>query len=302
MNLPKKVINGVEYTLKENNLGYLELSPLPTVEALTEYYEDKYYQNPEVATFQNNYSQEELRLNTLQFDLTSKIWSQEMDKSIQSVFDIGCGEGFFLNEFQKRGIKIAGNDYSSEGIRKFNPHLAKDIVFGSAEKDIKERKSKKEQYDIINLGNVLEHVIDPAQLLSDVQPLLSKDGLFRIVVPNDASSFQELLRKKGLAGYEWFHPLDHISYFSFRTLPRLVENCGYKVVEMLGEFPVELFLLNRASNYVKDRALGKDAHQTRVVLSNFIFDQGIEAYLDWSRALASTQIGRVIVCFIRKAN
>ena len=299
---PKKSINGVEYSLKEHEVGFFQLDPLPSEKELNEYYQEMYYQNPQVATYQKGYSSEELNLNAIQYEMTKKVWSSQTKEPIQSVLDIGCGEGFFLNEFDKRGVAIAGNDYSTEGIRAFNPHLENKIFFGAAEGDIEERKKKNQEFDIINLGNVLEHVLDPVKLLSDVRPLLADNGLFRVVVPNDASSFQQLLRARDVAEYEWFHPLDHISYFSFETLPKLVKHCGYDIVEMLGDFPIELFLLNEASNYIINKETGKFAHQARVLTSNHIYDQGLEAYLQWSRGLAAGQIGRVIVCFIRKVN
>lgn len=298
--LPKKEIGGTVYRLKQTKDGFFQLSPIPSEQELKSYYEEKYYQNPEIATYQHTYSSQELRLHEIQMEMLDKVWSNHHKYRYNSVFDLGCGEGFFLNEFYKKGISVAGNDYSSEGIAKFNSHLERYLNFGNAEKDVERRIQHKENYDIINIGNVLEHVVNPEKLLMQMMPLLKDEGMLRIVVPNDGSNFQELLRKKGLQEFEWFYPLDHISYFTFESLKNLVTRSGFMVTEMLGEFPIEIFLLNDSSNYYLDKDQGSSAHQARVELSNFIYDQGVDAYYHWSRGLASSTIGRSIVCFLKK--
>ena len=67
----------------------------------------------------------------------------------------------------------------------------------------------------------------------------------------------------------------------------------------MGDFPIELYLLNKNSNYIKNRDLGKDAHLARVKMSNFISARGVEAYIKWSEGLAAAEIARTCIFFVR---
>ena len=66
---------------------------------------------------------------------------------------------------------------------------------------------------------------------------------------------------------------------------------------MLGDFPIELFLTNEHSNYLKDRSKGKAAHVSRVVISKLIYQRGLDKYIKWSEGLAAAGIGRTCIAF-----
>ena len=48
----------------------------------------------------------------------------------KTLFDIGCGEGFFMKEMEKLGWKVQGCDFSNEGIKNQNPYLISKVEFG----------------------------------------------------------------------------------------------------------------------------------------------------------------------------
>jgi SAM-dependent methyltransferase len=294
-----KKYGNIEFTLRKHKIGFFQVDPMPTEVELEEYYSKKYYQNPTVASYALEYSLEELKLHQVACDVTDMIYNQEQRVGKKSLFDIGCGEGFFLKGMQSLGWDIAGTDYSSSGVKKHNSEINQFVTYGNAINDINSRLDEKLKYSLLNLGNVLEHVLDPVGLLTKIKPLISKDGLLRIVVPNDASDFQQMLKNLGCAEYDWIHPPDHISYFNFQTLKNLIEYCGYELVNKMGDFPIELYLLNKNSNYIKNRDLGKDAHLARVKMSNFISERGIEAYIKWSEGLAAAEIARTCIFFVR---
>jgi hypothetical protein len=137
-------------------------------------------------------------------------------------------------------------------------------------------------------------------LLEKIHNLLLPEGLLRIVVPNDSSELQEFLQLQGSLNYDWVHAPDHISYFNFDNLPIVLEATGFKLVKMLGDFPIELFLTNEHSNYLKDRSKGKAAHASRVVISKLIYQRVAEKYIKWSEGLAAARIGRTIKGYFAK--
>ena len=190
------------------------------------------------------------------------------------------------------GWDVYSVDYSIAGIEKHNPSVLPFVSIGDAITDVEACIYSKKRFNLINLGNVLEHVTDPISLLEKIKKILLPDGILRIVVPNDYSQLQELLQQQGSLNYEWVHPPEHLSYFNFDNLPKLLEATGFKVVNMLADFPIEFFLANKHSNYIKDRSKGKDAHLSRVMLSKLIYQRGLDKYIKWSEGLAAAGIGR----------
>lgn len=289
--------DGNDYSLEKHSLGFLQVNPIPSIESLNEYYAQKYYQNPTVATYSLSYSEEELRLQKLACQITNHLFEIQFPKSQKSLYDIGCGEGFFMNGLMDLGWKVYGVDYSSAGIEKHNPEVVTNVNIGDAMVDIDQCIVNQRKFNLINLGNVLEHVVDPIILLEKIHQLLLPEGILRIVVPNDNSELQALLNLKGFASNEWVHPPDHLSYFNFDNLPNVLNATGFQVVKMLGDFPIELFLTNEDSNYLQIKSRGKSAHQSRVMISNLIADKGIERYIQWSEGLAAAGIGRTCIAF-----
>ena len=106
----------------KNSYGFFEINPKPTREKLTDYYSKKYYQDPK-GQYQNTYSDDEKKF----FENKAKIALRTIRKtnaSAKSLFEIGCGEGFFADYFYNNNVTdIELNDFSDFGLKKFHPHL-----------------------------------------------------------------------------------------------------------------------------------------------------------------------------------
>lgn len=107
--------------------------------------------------------------------------------------------------------------------------------------------STDQQYDVITLIDVLEHVQNPLQLMADISAYLSKDGITVIVTPDVSSIAAKLLNKKW-----WHYRIAHISYFNRRTLLLAAENSNLEIIQW--ERPSWYFsmdyLLDRLNNYL----------------------------------------------------
>lgn len=287
------------YELKEHELGFLQVHPLPSAELLESYYREKYYQSPTVATYAAQYSAEELNLQKIACEVADSVCRPQISSEL-SLYDIGCGEGHFLNGMSELGWQVSGTDYSDYGIKSQNPHLLSKTSFGPALEEIDQKIKDGSKYSLINLGNVLEHVLDPIFLLKEIRKLMPENGLLRIVVPNDNSELQNLLFEEGLSNREWFYPPDHLSYFNFKTLHNTLVSTGFETIKMLGDFPIEMQLFNHFSNYYQKPETGREAHKTRVKVINFIRESGLEKYINWSSAMAEVKLSRSCIFFCRK--
>ena len=287
-----------DYKKLKHTLGFYYIEPLPSSEELSAYYRDKFYQNCTSASYSPDYTPEERARFANLAMVSEKIWQDFTKKSLGSVIDIGCGEGFFLNYFHRKGWKVRGCDFSSFGIKKHNPDVLPFFTQGDIFSALEALIKTGEKYDLINLSNVLEHVIKPLELLDQLKNIMHKKSLLRINVPNDFSEFQEAIVDRGFTGETWFGPPEHLSYFTFSSLKSVVADRGFKLVKMLAGFPIEIFLWNKHSNYWADRGKGKEAHMARVGIDNFLIEQGVEQYIEFYEAAANANLGRDCIAFV----
>lgn len=290
----------MRHELKYSKYGYLSLCEMPSKEELEDYYKKRYFQMAE-GSYEHIYSKGEKRYFQNRAKVAKHITERYLIEG-NKLLDVGTGEGFFAQYFYDCSWSVKTIDYSDFGLKSQNPKLASTLEQGDIFKLIDKELSSDKKYSLINISNVLEHVIDPIMLLEKLKKLLEKDGILRISVPNDYSSFQKYLIEQNYTTDTWFCPPDHLHYFTFDTLSNLLIDLDYRIDIMMSEFPIELFLVNKASNYVKDKNVGKNAHLARIEIDNFLFDEDIEKYINYYQASASINFGRQIVMYVRNNN
>ena len=125
---------------------------------------------------------------------------------------------------------------------------------------LKERAAKKDNVDVIILANVIEHVLDPVELLENIKPLLAPGGVLVILAPNDFSALHErLLEQRMIPQPFWLAYPEHLSYFNKEAMTQLLTARQYKLLSVIAENPIDLNLLNANSNYITDRSKGKSS-------------------------------------------
>lgn len=283
--------------VKKNKHGFYEVSSKPQQTELEVYYAEKYYQKPN-GQYQKVYSKGELEY----FANKATICLHTIKKflpEVTSFFEVGCGEGFFANELYKAGVqKIILNDFSEAGIESFNPHLKHFFKKLDIYELIEEFANQDVHFSLISMDNVLEHVVDPEDLLEKLKLIMRGNSVLRITIPNDFSAFQYMIINEGLTEETWICPPDHLSYFNSENIVRFSEELGFRVLSAQCDFPIELFLTNQHSHYYKDRSLGKEAHRSRVLCSNYLVNENIDAYISMSEAAAKLQFGRNITVYL----
>jgi len=285
--------------------GYYEIMPKLNEEELKNFYKEKYYQQ-EMSTYNNVYELNEL--NYFKNKITQKDFV--IDKIIKknnkkkNLLDIGCGEGFTLDYYIKKGWDVLGLDFSSFGLETHNKHLKSHLIKGDIFNEIQKLALSGLKYDLLVMDNLLEHVIDPQDLIQQCFRLISNDGVLVIEVPNDFSDFQlELLREGKINKKYWEAYPDHLTYFSCQSLQNLMEINGWKTEKIISDFPIEGYLPNPNSNYVNNKVVGKSAHQSRMFIENFLHQNLTNKFSDLIalyEALAKVGQGRQLIGFFTK--
>ena len=150
------------------------------------------------------------------------------------VLDVGCGSGA-LGAYLKRvnpSATVYGVDISPQA-GEFAVRVLDD--FACVDLDNKPLPDYGVSFDLIVLGDVLEHLKRPDVFLRSLRQRLNNGGSVILSVPNVA---HYLVRKKLLFGefnYASTGILDrtHLRFFTYRTITELIEECGYHVAERL---------------------------------------------------------------------
>lgn len=135
------------------------------------------------------------------------------------IYDVGAGFGHFMLTGQQLGFKVTGIELSKANVDFARNELNLPVKFGDF---LAEDESQK--YDIITFWDVLEHIDEAEQVILKAKRLLKSDGYIFLQVPQWNSFFQRLTRDKW-----WAMGLDHVNYFSRRTITRLLTTHGFEV-------------------------------------------------------------------------
>lgn len=135
--------------------------------------------------------------------------------------EIGIGTGEMLAVAQEFGYHVEAVEICREDCEHVSQTLCVDIQWG----DIADYETEK-QYDVIVMGDVLEHVIDPVRVLERVKQLLANDGVLWISTPNYNCAYA---RMQKFSHCMW-HELNHYTYVSYETLKKILENMQLDIV------------------------------------------------------------------------
>lgn len=138
-------------------------------------------------------------------------------KGTGRLLDIGCNEGRGLAIYAQNGFTVEGlelNDRASAVARK------KGLAVHSA---TLEQFVPDALFDVAVLSNVLEHSLDPSQMLSDVRRILKPGGQVWISCPNHQSWLRSSFGKFWI---NWHIPF-HIVHFSPETLERTLSQTSF---------------------------------------------------------------------------
>jgi 2-polyprenyl-3-methyl-5-hydroxy-6-metoxy-1,4-benzoquinol methylase len=307
--------------LIDTPFGYKVFREPPNQNELNSFYAKNYYQNPvKDSTYQIEYSKEESLERSLRIELLYDFIELNISRNLElppplsptglaanierrKFLDVGCGEGFVLKFFKDHAWEIVGVDFSTHGIRANNPELESFIMQGDVYELLISMKERGHKFDVIFLGNVLEHVLDPTALVDQLKNLLEKGGLLVITVPNDFSDLQRFLLDKNEVEEEyWITYPDHLNYFNLDNLSKLLSDRNLPVIDQFSDFPIEWFLVNSNSNYISDKLKGKDAHNARVSIATLInSSKNLEAKMNFWRSLSALGMGRTITTISRNS-
>ncbi len=164
--------------------------------------------DPSLVKYDKNYQNEQSlsKFFLKHLESVERIVSKHLGKD--SLIEIGCGKGFFLEMLLSKGFDIVGFDKAYEGN---NPKIIKDYFTSNSG-----FKGKG-----LILRHVLEHIQNPVKFLNDLKNYNNNEGLVYIEVP----CLDWIIKNKA-----WFDICyEHVNYFRLSDLKSMfgsVIDCG----------------------------------------------------------------------------
>ncbi|MEX2010523.1 MAG: class I SAM-dependent methyltransferase [Parcubacteria group bacterium] len=164
------------------------------------------------------------------------------------ILSVGCGPGIIEDKFPGK----------VQGLDKLIPDYA---LIPVAQGLLEQIPFDKNTYDVVFLGEILEHVYDTHQAISEVKRVLKTEGLLVLTVPN-VMNLRDRIRAlfgilpRHLSGYLKSDPhlLEHIRHFNKTSLQDLLESHDFEILEfsssaininLLGSRPFDLYWIAR---------------------------------------------------------
>lgn len=271
--------------------GFITVDPLPSQAELDEYYGLIFYGGDSAFNDSARHIRDRDReYLTWQFADIEEWATCALGKSSLSVLDVGCGFGHTLEYFKSRGHSVSGVEPSPEAAAHCQS-LDLNVVQANVEDFL---DSCTETFDLVVMYHVLEHVLDPREVLQRCKRVMGEQSALYLSTPNDFSFLQEVAVQANASKTWWFHPPRHINYFSHESLMSLVRGQGLNPQILSSDFPMEVFLL-MGMDYISNPELGPIAHGYRVAFERALRTQGhTEKLRSVYQAGAQLGIGREI--------
>ena len=208
------------HIVKCRKCGFAWLTPQPSSHQLESLYTQNYYNSWGLNKEEDFQDVREMKRKTF------NRWLNEIEKYIKfgKILDIGCAMGFFLEVAKEKGWEIFGVEQSEYAAKLAKKELGNRIYCGTLEKAGFDDSS----FDVVTVIDLLEHVKDLLHFLQEIYRIMKPNGILTISTPNINSLTARLM------GPHWFHfKLEHLYYFSPKTMSKLLSKSRFKLVEII---------------------------------------------------------------------
>jgi 2-polyprenyl-3-methyl-5-hydroxy-6-metoxy-1,4-benzoquinol methylase len=194
------------------------------------------------------------------------------------ILDLGCGAGAWAELLRNvGGRELIGVDISAEACDAARPHY--DAVLNSQIEEIDLEALGGEQFDVIVVADVLEHLYDPWRVLGSLRHWIKNEGQLVISTPN-ARYYKFWMRLAFFGDFLYddaggFMDKSHIRWFTKRSLTSAMNERGWEAVKWGGAWDR------------KRRVIGSLTHG---IANQFLWHQlYVIAVPERSTAIASTE-------------
>ena len=277
-----------------NVCNFIHVNPLPSNDELLKLYKLEYYENFKPTYLQKD--EKELDYWNISYDEKLNILESNGIPN-KKILDVGCGGGFFLRRAKERTYDVLGIEPSQQASDYAKNHKIPIITDFFENIDF----SKQDFFGAIHMNAVLEHSRSPYEILKKCYEILEKNGILIVETPNDFNPLQNIAQKSLKKDEWWVVPKEHLNYFNFESLSKLLKKIGFEIILKQSTFPLEIFLL-MGYDYVDNSEIGSKIHQERIKFEQNLYEhneQNLKQQL-YSK-FAELGIGRRLILYAKKS-
>lgn len=142
----------------------------------------------------------------------------------QSLLEIGCAYGFFLQLAEKEFSDVVGVDVTPAAV----DYARNKLALNTYKTDLLEWDFEQKKFDVVCLWDTIEHLRAPDKYLEKIAENTEPGTLLNITTGDIDSRVARWRKNK----WRLIHPPTHAHYFSVDSLTRLLERYGFEVVHV----------------------------------------------------------------------
>lgn len=202
------------------------IDPQPTASELAGLYSSEYFEGDFRCGHEGSYFDEANLSKLVDDTLLSQI------KSVRSngrFLEIGCAGGALLDAARSLGYEVQGVEFSPVAAEFARKHFRLPVVTG----DLLDAKLPSSIYDVVFMGDVLEHLPDPMRTLGEINRVMAQGGLLVIHCPMQTNT---IFSRMGFLAYRLagrtatVHlPPYHLFEYRPASMKYLLERTGFRV-------------------------------------------------------------------------
>lgn len=199
----------------------------PNIEKLDEFYR-LYYRSHCPIKFDSAWAQQ-LKKGLPKYDLRNIVF-----KKIRSILgaptgkrllDVGMGTGLFVAHAKRLGYDCSGVDVAEDAVQYLSKTLNIKCIAGKLE-----AWACREKFDVISMLDVVEHFLNPLDVLFAARRMLSEKGILVIWTPNGGEAGDRAGTARMWTGFRV--DLEHMQYLSPKTIVWLGNKLNMDVLHL----------------------------------------------------------------------
>lgn len=177
-------------------------------------------------------------------------------KTKRAFLEIGCGNGFMLEEAKKIGFsKVFGIEPSRHAVEQANNSIKKEIVVDMLRPGLFPART----FDLIAAFQVFDHIAEPNNFLKNCYNFLAPGGILLLMNHDVEAISAKILREKNP-----IVDIEHPYLYSQKTISQILEKNGFSVLDVFSPPTIfslgHLFHLLPIPKLIKQWLLSLDGH------------------------------------------
>lgn len=188
-----------------------------------------------------------------------------------NIIDVGCGDGYFLDEAKKRGWNVFGTEYMDSKVE-----FCRQKGINMAQGILNPGNYTPGFFDVIVSIEVIEHINNATEEIKNFNTILRKGGIVYLTTPHYNSLSRHVFHGKwNVISYP-----SHLSFYTKKPLRKLFESSGFSLMR---------FATTGLSISQAKLSLGKSNGQNKNPVSDTEVREAIEGnrFLQWGKKLAN---------------